>query len=71
MMFSGRVNRRQLDVIDYLREENRVLKERLSEHRIRFTDAERRRLARKAYALGRKALNELETLVPQHVNYET
>jgi putative transposase len=36
---------------------------RLRKHRIRFTDAERRRLARKAYALGRKALNELETLV--------
>jgi hypothetical protein len=30
---------------------------------IRFTDAERRRLARKAQALGRKVLNELETLV--------
>jgi hypothetical protein len=28
-----------------------------------FTDAERRRLARKAYALGRKVLNELETVV--------
>jgi hypothetical protein len=42
MMFAGWVNRRQLDVIDYLREENRVLKERLSRHRTRFTDAERR-----------------------------
>ena len=52
-----------MDVIDYLREENRVLKEHLGGHRIRFTDVERRRLARKAYALGRKALNELETLV--------
>jgi putative transposase len=40
-----------------------VLKERLGGYRIRFTDVERRRLARKAYALGRKALNELETLV--------
>jgi putative transposase len=29
----------------------------------RFTDAERRRLARRAYALGRKALSELDTLV--------
>jgi hypothetical protein len=29
MMFAGWVNRHQLDVIDYLREENRVLKERL------------------------------------------
>jgi hypothetical protein len=30
MMFAGRVNRHQLDVIDYLPEENRVLKERLN-----------------------------------------
>jgi hypothetical protein len=63
MLFAGWVNRHQLDVIDYLQEENRVLKERLGGRRIRFTDAERRRLARKAYALGRKALNELGTLV--------
>ncbi|MDB6083339.1 MAG: hypothetical protein JWN43_1220 [Gammaproteobacteria bacterium] len=63
MMFAGWVNRHQLDVIDYLQEENRVLKERLGGRRIRFTDAERRRLARKAYLLGRKVLNELETLV--------
>ena len=63
MMFAGWVNRHQLDVIDYLQEENRVLKERLGGRRIRFTDAERRRLARKAYALGRQVLNELETLV--------
>jgi putative transposase len=52
-----------VDVIEYLQEENRVLKERLSGRRIRFTDAERHRLARKAQALGRKILNELETLV--------
>jgi hypothetical protein len=63
MMFAWGVNRHQLDVIDYLQEENRVLKERLGGRRLRFTDAERRRLARKAYALGRKVLDELETLV--------
>ncbi len=40
-----------------------MLKERLGGRRLRFTDAERRRLARKAQALGRKVLNELETLV--------
>jgi putative transposase len=62
-MFAGWVNRQHLNVIEYLKEENRVLKERLGEQRIRFTDAERRRLARKAHALGRKALNELQTLV--------
>ena len=63
MMFAGRVNRYQLDVIEYLREENRLLKERLGDRPIHFTDAERRRLARKAKMLGRKVLNELETLV--------
>jgi hypothetical protein len=57
-MFSGWVNRNQLDAIEYLQEENRVLKERLGGRRIRFTDAERRRLARKAQVLGRKVLRE-------------
>jgi hypothetical protein len=55
--------RHQLDVIEYLQEENRVLKERLGGRRIRFTDVERRRLAREAQLLGRKVLKELETLV--------
>jgi hypothetical protein len=52
-----------LDVIAYLQEENRVLTERLGGRRIRFTDTERCRLARKAHTLGRKVLNELHTLV--------
>ena len=63
MIFAGWVNRQQLDVIEYLQEENRVLKERLGGRRLRFTDTERRRLARKAQALGRNVLNQLETLV--------
>lgn len=63
LMFAGWVNRRQLDVIEYLKEENRVLQERLGGRRLCFTDAERRRLARKAQTLGRKGLRELETLV--------
>lgn len=63
LMFAGWVNRQQLEVIEYLKEENRLLKERLGGQRILFTNAERRRWARKAHALGRKALNELETLV--------
>ena len=63
MMFAGWVNRHQMDMIEYLKEENRVLKERIGGRRIRFTDAERRRLARKAHALGRRVLSELETLV--------
>jgi hypothetical protein len=40
-MFAGWVNRHQLYVIEYLLEENRVLKERGGGRRLRFTDAER------------------------------
>jgi hypothetical protein len=39
IVFAGWANRRQLDVIEYLQEENRVLRERLGGRRIRFTDA--------------------------------
>ena len=46
MVFAGWVNRYQLDVIDYLQEENRVLKKRLDRRCIHFTDAERRRVVR-------------------------
>jgi transposase InsO family protein len=63
LMLAGWVNPRQLQVIEYLEAENRVLRERLGGRRMRFTDAERGRLARKAHALGRKALHDLETLV--------
>jgi len=63
MIISGWVHRRQLILIEYLQAENRLLKERLRGKRIRFTDAERALLARKAKAVGRKALLELDTLV--------
>lgn len=63
VMFAGWVNRHQLQIIEYLKEENRVLKERLGDRPIHFTDAQRRRLARRAKVLGRKRLGELQTLV--------
>src|SRR5213592_75584 len=63
MMVSGWVHRHQLIVIEFLQAENRLLKERLRGRRIRFTDAERALLARKAKAVGRKALLELDTIV--------
>src|SRR5258705_6560974 len=63
VVVSGWVHRQQLIVIDFLQAENRMLKERLRGKRIRFTDAERALLARKAKAVGRKALLELETIV--------
>ena len=45
---SGWVHRHQQDVIAYLVEENRVLKEQLRGRRLRLTDDQRRRLAVKA-----------------------
>src|SRR5258707_12912231 len=63
MIVSGWVHRHQLIVIEFLQAGNRLLKERLRGKRIRFTDAERALLARKAKAVGRKALLKLDTLV--------
>ena len=42
---SGWMNQQQLQLIDYLGEENRVLREQLGEKRLRFNDDQRRRLA--------------------------
>src|SRR6202790_5631740 len=63
MIAAGWVHRHQLIVIEFLQTENRLLKDRLRGRRIRLTDAERALLARKAKAVGRKALLELDTLV--------
>jgi len=60
---AGWVNRCQLEVIAYLREENRVLKEHLSGQRLHFTDPQRRRLAATGYRLGRQALADVATIV--------
>jgi hypothetical protein len=53
ILLAGWVNRHQEDVIEYLREENRVLRELHGKKRLRFTDEQRRRLAVKGKALGR------------------
>ena len=60
---SGWINRQQQDVITYIQEENRILKHKLKGKRIRFTDAERRRLAVKGKALGRRVLQEVTSIV--------
>jgi len=57
------MNQRQLQVIDYLREENRVLREQLGDRRVRLNDDQRRRLAVRAKALGRKILAEVASIV--------
>ena len=60
---AGWMNQRQLQAIDYLREENRVLREQLGSRRLRLTDDQRRRLAVKAKGLGRKLLVDMATIV--------
>ncbi len=60
---AGWLNREQQQIIEYLQEENKVLKEHLKGKRIRYTDKQRRRLAAKAKVLGRTILRQLNTLV--------
>ena len=60
---AGWVNRHQQAGIDYVLEENRVLRAQLRGKRLRLSDNERRRLAVKAKALGRKALAQVASIV--------
>jgi transposase InsO family protein len=55
----GRVLQQQ---VDYLKAENRALKEKLDGRRLQFDDATRRRLAVLGKAMGRKALTEVATV---------
>ena len=57
------MNHRQRQVIEYLREENRVLREQLGGRRVRLNDHQRRSLAVKAKALGRRVLAEVASIV--------
>jgi hypothetical protein len=70
MIVSGWVHRHQLLVIGFLQAENRLLKERFRGKRIRFADAERALLARKAKAVGRKALFELDTVAQRSARFD-
>jgi putative transposase len=60
---AGWINQQQRDVVDYLQEESRALREQLGPGRLRFTDDQRRRLAVKAKTLGRRALRDIATIV--------
>ncbi len=63
LTFAGSVNRSQQDAIEYLKEENRVLREQLGDRRLRFTDDQRRSLAAKAKGVCRENLKEIADLV--------
>lgn len=63
VIVAGILNEHQQRVIDYLKEENRVLREQLGTKRTRLSDNQRRRLAVLGKALGRKALTEVCSIV--------
>lgn len=63
LTLAGWISRHQQDVIAYLVEENRVLEKQLKGKQVRLTDDERRSLAAKAKRLGRKALDDVATIV--------
>ena len=63
VMFAGWVNEHQRAVIAYLQEENRVLREVQGRKRLRFNDDQRRRLAAKGRALGRRVLRDIDPVV--------
>src|SRR5262245_53124009 len=60
---AGWLNKRHQRVIQYLAEENRVLREHVGARRLRFTDDQRRRLVVKARKLGRRVLAQVATVV--------
>src|SRR5215469_12879608 len=60
---AGCLNQQQQDIIDYLQEENRVLREQVGSKWLRLNDDQRRRLAVRAKKLGRRVLRELTTIV--------
>jgi putative transposase len=57
------MNQHQRHVIEYLMEENRVLREQTGNRRLKFSDDQRRRLAAKAKKIGRRLLAQVATIV--------
>jgi ribosomal protein L15 len=59
MMLAGWINRHQQDMIEYLKAENEILREKLGTKRLLLNDDQRRRLAVLAKKLNRKALEQV------------
>lgn len=63
LALSALIAHEQVKIIEYLRTENQILREKLGQRRILLNDDQRRRLAVKGKVLGRKALSGLATIV--------
>ncbi|MFC1764565.1 integrase core domain-containing protein [Planctomycetota bacterium] len=62
VMMAGWINRQQQDKIDYLMEENKILREKLGKKRILLNNKQRLRLAIKGKKLGRKLLGDISCI---------
>ena len=62
MALTGWLARREREALAYLIDENRCLRRQLEGRRVRLTDDDRRRLAARAYRVGRSALRNLATI---------
>ena len=62
MVVTDWLARREREVVAYLIEENRCLRRQLGTRRVRLTDDDRRRLAARAYRVGRAALRDITTI---------
>ena len=62
MVVTDWLARREREVVAYLVEENRCLRRQLGTRRLRLTDDDRRRLAARAYRVGRRALRDIATI---------
>ena len=63
LILSGMVNRRQQEIIEFQNAQIRILMDKMGRKRILLTDDQRRVLAVKAKALGRRALMGVTTIV--------
>jgi len=63
VVLAGWLNRHQQHVLDYLLEENRILKRQLRGRRLRLTETDRVRLAVRGVALGRRVLEQFTSIV--------
>src|SRR5215207_8259777 len=61
-VLTGWLDRREREAIAYLIEENRLLRRQLGSRRLSLTDEDRRRLAARAYRVGRAALRDIATI---------
>lgn len=59
---AGWMNRQQQQAIQYLRTENKILREKLGQKRIILNDSQRRRLATAGMKLGKELLRQFGTL---------